>query len=79
MRRTLEMPGTLPSRVLPGQIYRHARFYRDAEGRRQTKYLTTVLSPDILCLVLGCVANADDTTRQQECLIRDQRAILCRP
>lgn len=36
----------------------------------------TTLSKEILCRALDCAANADDTTRQQERLIRDQRAAL---
>ncbi|MFZ1643221.1 MAG: hypothetical protein WAV07_17675 [Candidatus Contendobacter sp.] len=34
------------------------------------------LSKEILCRALDCAANADDTTRQQERLMRDQRAAL---
>lgn len=34
------------------------------------------LAKDILCQALDCAANADDTTRQQERLIRDQHAAL---
>ncbi|MDG4549329.1 MAG: hypothetical protein P9F19_07875 [Candidatus Contendobacter sp.] len=42
------------------------------------KYLPCVatLSKEILCQALDCAANADDTTRQQERLMRDQRAAL---
>jgi hypothetical protein len=37
------------------------------------------LPTTLLCAVLDCVANADDTTRQQERCMRDLRAILtCR-
>lgn len=35
-----------------------------------------VLPQKTLCQALDCAANADDTTRQQERLIRDQRAAL---
>jgi hypothetical protein len=38
--------------------------------------LVATLPEEILCLALDCAANADDTTRQQERLIRDQRAAL---
>ncbi|MCB1782304.1 MAG: hypothetical protein KDJ34_19880 [Candidatus Competibacteraceae bacterium] len=34
------------------------------------------LSKEVLCCALDCTANADDTTRQQKRLIRDQRAAL---
>lgn len=34
-------PG-LPQGVIPGQIYRHNRFYRDAGGRWQAKYLVVL-------------------------------------
>ncbi len=34
------------------------------------------LTQEILCRALDCAANADDTTRQQERLMRDQRAAL---
>jgi hypothetical protein len=36
----------------------------------------TALPPDLLCPALGCVANADDTTREQEHCIRDARAAV---
>jgi hypothetical protein len=36
----------------------------------------TTLPPDLLCPALGCVANADDTTREQEHCIRDARAAV---
>lgn len=135
--------------VIPGQIYRHDHFYRDAAGQWQTKYLLVLagtsdgdvvfrlltskahgrpesplcyhgdpypsfylgclggeltakswldlrqqadydgvqfskehlpciatLSKAVLCCALDCAANAEDTTRQQERLIRDQRAAL---
>ncbi len=44
------------------------------------KYLPCVatLSKEILCQALDCAANADDTSKQQERLIRDQRAALRR-
>jgi len=147
------MAGRLPAGVIPGQIYRHNRFYRDSVGQWQTKYLVVLtgtpdgdvifrlltsrangrpekppcyhgypypsfylgylggeltakswldlrrqndydgvsfaadltvrdlswvanLAKDILCQALDCAANADDTTRQQERLIRDQHAAL---
>jgi len=38
--------------------------------------LVATLPQEILCQALDCAANADDTTRQQERLIRDQRAAL---
>lgn len=38
------MPSALPAGVLAGQIYRHSRFYQDATGQWQTKYLL-VLAP----------------------------------
>lgn len=34
------------------------------------------LPADLLCQALECAANADDTTRQQERVMRDQRATL---
>ncbi|MFZ1829407.1 MAG: hypothetical protein WAW42_11680 [Candidatus Competibacteraceae bacterium] len=40
--------------------------------------LVATLAKDILYQALDCAANADDTTRQQERLIRDQRAALRR-
>ncbi|WP_200373941.1 hypothetical protein [Thiocystis violacea] len=150
------MAGTLPADVAPGDIYRRDRFYRDAAGQWQTKYLLVLagtqdgdvvfrlltsrvhgrpecppcyhgdpyagfylgylggeltakswldlrrqddydglsfaadltasaltqvatLAKDILCQALDCAAKADDTTRQQECLMRDQRTALCCP
>ena len=72
--------------VLSAKSWVDLRFSDDYDGQVFAADLaanvltpTAVLSPDILCRVLDCVANADDTTRQQECLIRDQRAILCCP
>jgi len=38
--------------------------------------LVATLPIEILCQALDCAASADDTTRQQERLIRDQRAAL---
>jgi len=38
--------------------------------------LVATLPPETLCQALDCAASADDTTRQQERLIRDQRAAL---
>jgi len=147
------MPMGLPAGVVPGQIYRHDRFYKNENGEWQTKYLLVLTgSPDgdvvfrlltsrahgrpenprcyhgdpypgfflgylgreltakswldlrrqddydsvafvdcraagrltliltlplaMLCQALDCTANADDTTRQQERLIRNQRAAL---
>lgn len=147
------MAGKLPEGVAPGHIYRRDRYYRNASGQWQSKYLLiltvtlggdvvfrlltsrahgrpesppcyhgdpypsfylgylggaltskswldlrrqddydgvlftadltardlsfiAILANDILCQALDCAANADDTTRQQERLIRDQRAAL---
>lgn len=143
----------LPQGVSPGQIYRHPRFYRDANEKWQPKYLmilaaapggdivfrlltsqstgrpetppchrgdpypgfflgvlgpplgkkswldlrkqddyegqsfinilkngtlilTHTLGAAVLCDVLECAAGAQDTTRQQERAIREQRATL---
>jgi hypothetical protein len=38
--------------------------------------LVQMLDKSLLCSALDCAAGADDTTRQQEQSIRDQRAIL---
>lgn len=38
--------------------------------------LVVTLPREILCQALDCAASADDTTRQQERLIRDRRAAL---
>ena len=146
----------LPAGVIPGQIYRHSRFYRNSAGLWQTKYLLVLAgtpgddvifrlltsrahgrpeSPHcyhgdpypgfylgvlgeplttkswldlrgqddyegsvfaidctrgilqsvgllplaVLCQAMNCTANADDTTTQQERLLRDQRARLYCP
>ena len=143
----------LPAGVIPGQIYRHSRFYRNSAGFWQTKYLLVLAgtpgddvifrlltsrahgrpeSPPcyhgdpypgfylgvlggplttkswldlrgqddyegsafatdcargilksvsslllaVLCQAMDCAANADDTTTQQERLLRDQRGRL---
>jgi hypothetical protein len=147
------MPCALPAGIAPGQIYRHAQYYRNTEGQWKSKYLLVLagspsgdviyrlltsrvhgrpktprcfhglpypgfylgllggpltsdswlslhesddydgaafgaalrsgllqsictLAIPLLCSVLACVANADDTTRQQERCIRDVRAAL---
>ncbi|RKT47505.1 hypothetical protein [Thiocapsa rosea] len=146
------MTGVVTAATL-GQIYRHRRFYRDADGAWQTKFLLTLartgdgdivfrlltsrqhsrpkappcyhgdpypgfylghlggalttdswldlrrqddydylafaedvasgtirpvmmLPPSLLCEALTCATNADDTTKQQERVMRDQRANL---
>jgi hypothetical protein len=38
--------------------------------------IVAMLPLETLCQVLDCVASADDTTKQQERLMRDQRAAL---
>ena len=41
------MPMGLPAGVVPGQIYRHDRFYKNENGEWQTKYLLVLTgSPD---------------------------------
>ena len=42
------MVGRLPAGVVPGQIYRHNRFYRDPDdGQWRTKYLLVLTgTPD---------------------------------
>jgi hypothetical protein len=147
------MTGKLPAGVAPGQIYRHDKFYKNAAGRWEVKYLLVLtgthggdvifrlltsqahgrpehppcyhgnpypsfflgvlggpltakswldlrkqndydgvlftvdltsrdlslvatLPKEVLCQSLDCAASADDTTRQQERLMRDQRAEL---
>lgn len=150
------MPCQLPPGVRPGQVVRHARYYRDQEGAWKVRYLLVLagtpggdviyrllisraygrarsprcihgvpypgfylgllgrplktqswlnlqqaddydglaflaglrdgviepvvtLSVPLLCSVLDCAANANDTTRQQEGCIRDVRAALVYP
>lgn len=150
------MPCALPAGIAPGQIYRHARYYRTAAGEWKSKYLLVLagspssdvifrlltsrahgrpqtppcfhgdpypsfylgflggqltadswlslqqtddydgmafvegmragaiqaistLPLSLLCPALDCVANADDTTRQQEHCIRDVRVLLACP
>lgn len=51
-----------------------------AEGvRAGLMQLISTLPFSLLCPVLDCVANADDTTRQQERCIRDVRTALACP
>lgn len=59
------------------------RGLRDYDGisfvkKRTARDLSHVatLPQEILCRALDCAASADDTTRQQERLMRDQRAAL---
>lgn len=47
-----------------------------ADMARGDLQLITTLPMSVLCPALDCVANADDTTRQQERCIRDVRAEL---
>lgn len=61
----------------PQDDYDGISFAADLTANALTQVAT--LATDILCQALDCVANADDTTRQQEGLMRDQRAALgCR-
>ena len=56
------MPMGLPAGVVPGQIYRHDRFYKNENGEWQTKYLLVLTgSPDgdVVFRLLTSRATAD--------------------
>lgn len=58
----------------PQDDYDGLSFAADLTANALTQVAT--LATDILCQALDCAAKADDTTRQQECLMRDQRTAL---
>ena len=69
--------------VLTTKSWLDLRRHDDYDGISFTADLTTgdllpvaTLPHETLCQALDCAANADDTTRQQERLMRDQRAAL---
>lgn len=57
--------------------YEGTAFVKDMRGG--LIQLISTLPTSLLCPALDCVANADDTTRQQERCIRDVRAALACP